>query len=231
MGESNLPEQVLTTTTGELMQLVRLHYDLFNQKEMLRIFKKLGCIDFDPARRRWAWVYAREASSLKFKRSYNDLPKEARRIVLGSFFITSETKMHLDLRSVERALAAVEFFDQRVPRVVAKLRYLCIVNRLFSDPKELPEDFDFFFDREEARHFDPAAAQAAMIEDVLKGVKRQTPEMECVPTNYYEDGISQMKLVLFARQTVASKHFLGETEYSFEDYVRELVKAKPKPEE
>src|SRR5262249_26059250 len=76
MEKSYLPatgRQVLTTTTGELLQPVRLHYDLFDKNEMMRIFNKLGCIDFDLARRRWAWVYARESSSLKFKRSYNEL--------------------------------------------------------------------------------------------------------------------------------------------------------------
>jgi hypothetical protein len=63
MEKSDLPKperQLLTTTTGELLQPIRLHYDLFNKKEMLRIFNRLGCIDFDPPRRRWAWVYARD---------------------------------------------------------------------------------------------------------------------------------------------------------------------------
>ncbi len=229
MKKHNLPEtdrQVLTTTTGELLQPIRLHYDLFNKKEMLRIFNKLGCIDFDATRRRWAWVYARESSSLKFKHSYNDLPREARRVVLGSFFITSETKMHLDLRSVERALAAVEFFDQRVPRTVAKLNYLSILNRLLSDPKELHENFDLFFDRAEEQNFDPDAAQAEAIKDILSGIKRPTPEVECLPTNYYDEGLNQMKLMLFSRQTIAFKHFQGYTDYSIDDYVRDLLETR-----
>jgi hypothetical protein len=227
----DLPEanqQVLTTTTGELMQPVRLHYNLFNKKELLRIFNKLGCIDFDPSRSRWAWVYAREASSLKFKRSHNNLPKEAQQVVLGSFFITSETRMHLDVRSVERTLAAVEFFDKRISRAVAKLSYLCILNRLFSDPKEFSENFDVVFDTEEARNFDPAEAQKAMIEDALKGIKRQMQEVDCLPTNYYEEGLSQMEFMLFARQTVAFKHFVGDTDYSLEDYVRDLMRTPAK---
>lgn len=227
----DLPEadqQVLTTTTGELMQPIRLHYNIFKKKELLRVFNKLGCVEFDPPKNRWVWVYAREATSLKFKRSYNDLPKEARNVVLGSFFITSETRMHLDVRSVERALAAVEFFDKRITRAAAKLRHLCILNSLFSDPKEFPENFDVFFDTQEARNFDPATTQMAMITDALKGVKRQTPEVECLPATFYEGGVSQMKLMLFARQTIAFKHFVGDTDYSFEDYVRDLTRTKEK---
>jgi len=80
----------------------------------------------------------------------------------------------------------------------------------------------------EARNFDSAAAQMTMIADALKGVKRQTLEVECLPASYYEGGVSQMKLMLFARQTVAFKHFVGETDYSFEDYIREVTKTKGK---
>jgi len=227
----DLPEadrQVLTTTTGELMQPIRLHYNIFNKKELLRVFNKLGCVELDPPRNRWVWVYAREATALKFKRSYDDLPKDARNVVLGAFFITSETRAHLDVRSVERALAAVEFFDKRITRATAKLRHLCILNRLFSDPEEFPENFDVFFDTEEARNFDSATAQLAMIADALKGVNRQTPEVEYLPAVYYEGGVSQMKLMLFARQTVAFKHFVGEIDYSFEDYIREVTKTREK---
>jgi hypothetical protein len=78
------------------------------------------------------------------------------------------------------------------------------VNRLFSEPKELPEDFDLFFDREDVRNFDPDTAQAEAIKNIQMGIKRPAPEVECIPTNYYEDGLNQMKRALFARQTVHS---------------------------
>ncbi|MCI0665896.1 MAG: hypothetical protein L0220_32980, partial [Acidobacteria bacterium] len=91
---------------------------------------------------------------------------------------------------------------------------------------EFPENFDVFFDIEEARNFDPAVTQMSMIADALEGIKRRTPEVECLPAVYYEGGVSQMKLMLFARQTVAFKHFVGETDYSFDDYVRELTRTK-----
>lgn len=221
--------QLLTTTTGELLQPVRLHYDLINKKEMLRILNRLGCIDFDPSRQRWPWIYGRESKSLKFKYSYQDLPKEARRVVLGSFFITSNTKMHLDVRSIERVIAAFEFFGPRIPRNVAKLKYLSILNRLLSDPKELPEDFDILFDREEARNFDPEAAQAEAIKDVLMGVKLSTPKVECIPMHDYdyEDGLNHLRLVLFSRQTIAFKYFQGDIDYSMKDFVHELTRGKP----
>ncbi len=78
MDESNLPatnDHLLKTTTGELMQLIRLQSELFNKKEMLRIFKKLGCIEFDPPRRRWPWVYDRGETDYSFEDYVRDLMK------------------------------------------------------------------------------------------------------------------------------------------------------------
>lgn len=37
----------LHTSTGELFQLVRVYYQIFNQGTVLGVFKKLRCIDFE----------------------------------------------------------------------------------------------------------------------------------------------------------------------------------------
>src|SRR5262245_49747805 len=132
-------KKLATTTTGEIFQPIRLHYELLDRKELLRIFNNLGCIDFDPKRQRWLWMYVREARSLKFERSYDDLPKEIKEIVLGSFYIRksadyirSGSELLLDLRSFERAVVAVEFFDKNISRKETNMYYFDVVNLLFS---------------------------------------------------------------------------------------------------
>ena len=61
---------ILATVTGEFFQPVRLHYRVLDGKGLLQAFDKLRCVDHDPARRRWVWMYADEARSLQFKQSY-----------------------------------------------------------------------------------------------------------------------------------------------------------------
>lgn len=68
-GTPKSERSLVTTTTGELLQPIRLHYELFNKKELLRIFNKLDCISLDAPRQRWVWMYAKETRTLKFKRS------------------------------------------------------------------------------------------------------------------------------------------------------------------
>lgn len=138
--------------------------------------------------------------------------------------------MHLDVRSVERAMAAVKFFEKRIPHAVMKLSHICILNRLFSHPEEFPENFDLFFDTEEVRNFDLAEAPETMTEDTPKGTKYQIQEVECFSVIYFKDGIGLplIDLKLSARRAVAFKHFMGDTDYSSEDYVRDLIRTHAK---
>ena len=84
IGEKERP--LLATMTGEPFQLVRIHYDLSCKKTIEGVFVKMKCMDFDQNLNRWVWNFYAEAKKIKLKSSYNDIPKQHRPIVIGSFF-------------------------------------------------------------------------------------------------------------------------------------------------
>src|SRR5437588_127271 len=124
---------VLATMTGENFQPVRLHYRVFDHAGLLRALKRLRCVDEDPPRQRWVWLYDHEARGLQFRRcSYAQIPKHLHPIVIGSLFVRRNDELLLDLRSCERALLAIPFFDKYLPRKVAKVTEAEVVNKLFE---------------------------------------------------------------------------------------------------
>lgn len=214
-----------STTTGELIQPIRLHYELFDKKGLLKIFNNLGCVNLDPPRQRWVWMYAKEARTLKFKHSYDEIPKEQRDIVLGSFYlrssgkyIKSELELLLDVRSFERAAYAIEFFDKRIPRTVAKLAYHDVSNRLLNFQEAAALDFDLLFDTKELRETNPfalseafeqfdknapdaEARRLAYIADTESRMNAIDPDVRRLPTSFYEDGIESFRSALKLQQT------------------------------
>jgi hypothetical protein len=240
---------VLHTTTGEIFQPVRLHYELFDEERLLRIFDDLDCVGFDPLKQRWMWVYCGEARTIKFKRSYEDIPEDWRDIALGSFyirqsgdFIKTGQELLLDLRSFERTAAAVEFFDQRIPRAVAKLAFYDVVNRVFTGEEKPPDDFDYFFEREEVRKTNPfamieaidkldkkapdfEARKMALMADLEVKMNSPRPEVERLPADYYEDGIKIFRQSLMLRQTQSLMEWNENRKLSFRDFYTRIMKS------
>jgi hypothetical protein len=239
-------KSVASTTTGELMQPLRFHYELFDKKALLKVFNKLGCINFDPPRQRWVWMYAREAQTLKFKYSREDHPKERRDVVLGSFYIRaageyakSELELLLDLRSFERAVYAAEFFDQRIPRAVAKLSYVDVSNRLLSIEEASMPDFDRLFDTEELRKTNPfqvlemldrfdknapdADAQRLIMQADIQSKMHQTrPDAERLPLSFYEDGAEALQTTLKIRQSQSLMEFAEGRKLTFHEFFNRI---------
>ena len=151
-------QPLLGTLTGEHFQPVRLHYRVLNHPGLLRAFEKLRCLEYDAPRKRWVWLYDHEAKKLRFQRSYAQFPKELRPIVIGAFFLRTEKTLLLDLRSCERALLAIPFFDTQLPRKLVELGDAEIVNRLFPLTKTNQQlTPDALFDRQIGTGIDPAA--------------------------------------------------------------------------
>src|SRR5207249_846422 len=113
--------QLLATMTGERFQPVRLHYRIHDHKGLLAAFDKLRCVQYDATQQRWVWLYDDEAKHLSFQHSYAQIPKRYRPMIIGSLFVRTEDKLLLDLRSCERAILALEFFDKHIPRSVAEV--------------------------------------------------------------------------------------------------------------
>lgn len=233
-------KSILATVTGEYFQPVRLHYRVSDQHGLLAAFKKLRCVDHDPSGGRWVWLYDFEARHLQFQRSYAEIPKDLRPIVIGSFFLRSAGELHLDLRSPERAVSAIPFFDRHVPRRAAKVTEAEVVNRLFSaeDQRLTPASL---FDSQESVARDPEAAVRSLVERAAdipdpqerlriaaeqaeSLAKRPLPEIERFPVHYYEDGIHGFSMALKLRQIVALQHWLGNPGYTLSDALQALLK-------
>ena len=134
---------LLVTTTGEPFQPARLHYSVRDRRGLEACMRELECVSFDKGRNRWVWLFDAEARSLKFERSWKDVSKNGP-VVLGSFYFRATSAAELYVRSIERALMAVTFFDQYVPRTVARITDMDVANRLFSaDQRDLTPETIF----------------------------------------------------------------------------------------
>jgi hypothetical protein len=230
---------ILATLTGEYFQPVRLHYRVFDHDGLLRVFKKLRCLDYDTTQQRWVWLYDHEAKSLRFQQSYAQIPSYLHPLVIGSFFLRGKDKLLLDLRSCDRATLAVPFFDKRLPRSVTKVTEAEVVNKLFSATENAKLTPDGLFDHQGSTFRDPEAAMQRVIErtahvqdpeeklrialeDMESGAKQPLPEIERFPVHYYEDGIQGFETALQMRQIVALQHWLGNTGYTFFDVFQSM---------
>ena len=236
-------EAVLATITGELFQPVRLHFQLFDQQGLERAFKKLHCIQYDSQGRRWVWLFDHEAKQIKLPKAYSTISKALHPIVIGSFFVRQTDRLILDLRSCERAVAAIPFFDKHVPRRAAKVTQAEVVNRLFPVAGNETLTPTRLFDQGTSTFVDPAAAQQRfidltahvqdpgekmriMMEESERRGKQHLPEIECFPIHYYEDGIQGFETTLRLRQIVAMQHWLGNADYSMFDAIQEMIKKR-----
>ena len=120
------------TITGEPYQPVRLYYEIRQKKALLGRFKRLKCIDSEKESKRWVWLYYEEAKNLKFTKSYKDIAKEYRPIILGYLRIKSDKELLVDVCSFKRAIQAILFFDKRINRRLARVEKIRLVNKLFT---------------------------------------------------------------------------------------------------
>lgn len=241
--------RLISTLTGEAQQPVRIYYQVFNQKTVIGAFKKLQCVYFESQLNRWRWNYEHEAKKLRFEVSYNQLPKEHRPVVIGDFLFRGE-QMLLDVRSFERAIKAIEFFDKRINRRAAQVTKIRIVNRLFdgnnqANQERLQPPFDHFFDRDDVAIPDPDEAEKVMneiasqhleVKDRLAALsayweqkaKQTLPEMEEIPVYIYEEGIGRLQAALTLRNIEALQHWQGHHDVNQFDLIQSVMQSSIK---
>ena len=162
--------------------------------------------------------------------------------MIGSVFLRSKETLLLDLRSCERAMLAIPFFDTHLPRKLVELEDAEVVNRLFPATKaNLQLSPDALFDSqigtgidqealvqrltEKIAHIqDPEERLKIALEDLQSRAKEPLPEIERFPVHYAEDGIGGFELALRLRQIVAMQHWLGHPEYSLGDAIQSVAK-------
>ena len=242
MKSSSAPQgkKLLLTMTGEIFHPTRLYYQVFDQDTLIRIFQRLDCMDYDKSHGRWVWLYQGKARKLKFSQTPTSLPQDSGPIVLGSFFLKSNSEAHLDVRSFDRATKAVVFFDRYLPRKVLKVKDIAIVNACFEYTTKPPMDFDAFFEIDRIEQLRPEALLEALepfqaIVDVEERrsrvlshmqsmMKARLPNVERFPTNYYEDGIKSLEMVLRTREIVSFEHWKGNKDFTLFDVIGGLVR-------
>jgi len=238
--EKESPGALLNTITNESYMLARIYYDLRDKGKLQRIFSKLRCMDYDKNLDRWVWLYQGEAKKLKFNKPYDKIPRHQRPIVLGSFFSKDDGSMYLNTNSFVRARRAVVFFDKHIPRSVASLADMVVVNKIFGFQGGTPPKHEDYFDKEpldlepHEKILEDLIKEAETIKDptekMLFGLakleekaRRPFPEIESIPVeSYYEDGIAGIRLALISREIIAMKHWQGETDYTMNDFMREI---------
>jgi hypothetical protein len=231
----------LVTMTEEPYQPVRIYYQVFQKNAVIGRFRRLRCIDLDPSQNRWVWLYTEEAKNIKFTKSYRDIPKEYRPIVLGSFTWKGDTELRLDVRSFERAIEAIQFFDQKINRRLAKVTRIKIVNKLFPTTltsTEMWAHHTVFFEQREAvnpkdkmKKLEEMAFQneelegrrEAVLSYFEKQMKEPLPEIEELETHFYEDGITSISLSLRMRLIETTEHWNGNKNFSQFDIIKMIM--------
>jgi len=231
------------TTTGEIMQLIRLHYKVEDIDTLRALFASLRCLEYDASHTRWVWLYTEEARTLRFKDR-----RAADNVVLGEFVFKGQTDVVLNLRSFERALNALAFFDHHIPRTVAHVTAMTVSNRLLSTAEAASlGSLDEYFDHAEVVVKDPAALlhdvealvartpdlheRFALLEQYMTDrAQAPVPVMERIPVSYYEDGIRAVEALLGIRQVIAMHHWQGNPSYTYQDIVRDMLRQGGLPE-
>lgn len=239
-------KQLVSVKTGEPYQPVRIYYQVFKKKTVLTALQKLKCIQYEPGRDRWNWLYEAEAKKLHFDRSYNSLTPADKPLILGYFTFRGEDQMLFDLRSGQRAVVGLDFFDKRFNRYAANPTHLRIVNRLFSvdemPNREIHPSLDPFFDRENvpclAREMeeaidrieqdyadDPEQREQAINQYMDEQLNRSHPEIEEIVIHADKIDRLSLPMALQMRQVEAYEHWRGNFTFRSTDVLKQWVES------
>jgi hypothetical protein len=221
------------TVTGEIFQPVRLYYTVSNRQKVEKCLERLRCMDVDASQKRWVWLYDEEVKGIDFKNNFSSLPENIRPVVIGSFVWKSAETLILDVRSFERALAAIQFFDKHISRSLAKVTHCATVNRIFEVTESSASNFDVFFENNDKlveinpdAFMDKARAtplskngspDLQAITSFLDNEMDRFFEVEKFPIHFYEDGIESLRGTFIFRRTIAMERWEGNVNYSFKD--------------
>jgi hypothetical protein len=221
------------TVTGEIFQPVRLYYTVSNRQRVETCLGRLRCMNVDAPQKRWIWLYDEEAKCIDFKNKFSSLPENIRPVIIGSLVWKSAETLILDVRSFERALAAIQFFDKHISRSLAKVTHCATVNRIFEITESSASNFDVFFENNDKLvEIDPDAFMDKVRATPLS--KNGSPDLQAIisfldnemdrffeiekfPTHFYEDGIESLRGSFIFRRTIALERWEGNVNYSFKD--------------
>lgn len=129
---------LLITTTREPFQPVRISYAIPDRSLVMARLRDLKCVVEAPAERCWQWVYDGEAAALRIGGGRESVPMERRPTVLGRIRFPMKGGMAIQTDSIERAVAAAQFFAPGLGPEVVAIRCR-VVNRCFAADEGEPE--------------------------------------------------------------------------------------------
>jgi hypothetical protein len=170
---------LLTTTTGEPFQPVRLYYTVPDRSFVTQRLRTLRCVAED-AKHSWLWLYEAEAASLVFGPTLHaELPRHGPPVIIGKLRVPEKKRMIIELRSFERAIAAAIFFAPVLgPRIV--LHRCRVVNRWFhaQEMQNGLEELDRQLDRD-VTVIDPMQIERRL-EELTAGARTQRERDEAL---------------------------------------------------
>ncbi|MDJ0844000.1 hypothetical protein [Crocosphaera sp.] len=243
---------LITNITGEPYQPARLYYHMTNQKTVVGVFNKLKCMEYYEKSDRWYWFYSEEAKKIRFQQSYNKIPKDSRPVPLGYFQFISDELMILEVRSFQRVIEAVKFFNTRLNWRAAEPVRLAIVNKLFGcTPEETPQppnSLAEFFDREDIVIHNPETLEEEINEIISQyeteeekdqavtaymeeKSKQPLPEIEEIAVTVHDQGLSILEMALRMKHIEAWEHWQGNQDFTQYDLIQSMLNNLPNSEE
>jgi hypothetical protein len=244
---------LITTRTGEPYQPSRIYFKVFKPKTVIRSFQKLRCMEFNPQANSWNWLYENEARKIRFETSYNKIDKQYRPLILGKFLFRGEDELILDVRSFDRLIKAIVFFEPHINRYAATITKLRVVNYLFDKndhhkDEDLNPPFDRFFDQGNVTipdvtekvnaiqniietnqsNEEKASALRTFLEE---SAKKRLPEIEEIDLSDLGFGLEELPTMLAMRQAIAIQHWRGNTDFTEYDFFNQMMELISEEEE
>jgi hypothetical protein len=117
------------TYSGEVVQPIRLAFDVADRTALVKVFDQLACVGENAARpSAWFWFYEDEAAGIGLQLPPAKIAKELRPVIIAKLTLETPTRLVIAVRSPERAIAALRFFGKRFGEA-ASLRRVRMLNR------------------------------------------------------------------------------------------------------
>jgi len=250
-GPAPAKRALLSNPTGEPFQPVRLYYSIADRADVTKRLRRLKCMEADSENGGWVWRFEAEAQGLCFlDAGYDDVPLEARPVVLGRIGFPAERSMTLQVKSIPRAVEGARFFAARLGAESTPVRCR-LVNRFFALGEGLPHELLQLLDKDVT--VAEASGHEARIMRDLQGARtlqeaeralagsharilksdRDVPLVEDFPLHPDEESpeFADLEITLQLRLVRAMEHWMGNTDMTLPAlivrWVREGLAADP----
>lgn len=233
----------LVNTASELFIPVRLNYTIVNPKRFAKIINRLKCVDIlsntVPASGLVlaTWLYSNEMLKSNYKGTQPPEKKTGAATIIGKIEFSVDL-CTIIVNSVERAIAALDFFDNSCGKAILRFESLDIYNKLYEYAEDLQEFYypiERFFDNraikdhislEEKQELESLVEQRASTE-VIRLCQtfdsRQLNEFENMTSLVYENGFDQLRFNLLMRMGLLNERLQSDSEITMYEYQKKLI--------